>query len=184
MIEYSYKNVTNRMIIVRCIGEKSFFVEKVIFPSEILTFDAPKGSRVEIWGNDLSGLHLEDSAIVGETWKNCYNNKTDTNLLKKIIQKFIKDIEKEKSIPIIVIFPYKIDVLEHKKYKKNYYTDFFKEFEKKVNCIDLTEIISSLRTKELNKFYHSNFFGSHFTPNGNRFCANYIYKYLKRSKVQ
>ena len=55
------------MIIVRCIGEKSFFVEKVIFPSEILTFDAPKGSRVEIWGNDLSGLHLEDSAIVGET---------------------------------------------------------------------------------------------------------------------
>tara|TARA_R100001079_G_scaffold63139_1_gene32694 strand:- start:201 stop:404 length:204 start_codon:yes stop_codon:yes gene_type:complete len=67
MIEYSYKNVTNRMIIVRCIGEKSFFVEKVIFPSEILTFDAPKGSRVEIWGNDLSGLHLEDSAIVGET---------------------------------------------------------------------------------------------------------------------
>ena len=116
--------------------------------------------------------------------KNCYNNKTDTNLLKKIIQKFIKDIEKEKSIPIIVIFPYKIDVLEHKKYKKNYYTDFFKEFEKKVNCIDLTEIISSLRTKELNKFYHSNFFGSHFTPNGNRFCANYIYKYLKRSKVQ
>jgi len=33
------------MIIVRCIGEKSFFVEKVIFPSEILTFDAPKGSR-------------------------------------------------------------------------------------------------------------------------------------------
>ena len=67
MIEYSYKNVTNRMIIVRCIVEKSFFVEKVIFPSEILTFDAPKGSRVEIWGNDLSGLHLEESAIVGET---------------------------------------------------------------------------------------------------------------------
>ena len=46
---------------------KSFFVEKVIFPSEILTFDAPKGSRVEIWGNDLSGLHLEESVIVGET---------------------------------------------------------------------------------------------------------------------
>ena len=67
MIEYSYKNVTNRRIIVRCIGEKSDYVEKVIFPAEILTFDAPKGSRVEIWGNDLSGLHLEESAIVGET---------------------------------------------------------------------------------------------------------------------
>ena len=67
MMQFSYKNEHSRMLIVRCIGEKSFFVEKVIFPSEILTFDAPKGSRVEIWGNDLSGLHLEDSAIVGET---------------------------------------------------------------------------------------------------------------------
>ena len=49
------------MIIVRCVGEKSFFIEKVIFPSEIIAFNAPKGARVEIWGNDLSGLHLEDS---------------------------------------------------------------------------------------------------------------------------
>ena len=54
------------MIIVRCVGEKSFFVEKVIFPSEIITFNAPKGARVEIWGNDLSGLHLEESMTVDE----------------------------------------------------------------------------------------------------------------------
>ena len=55
------------MVIVRCIGEKSFFVEKVVLPFEIIAFEAPKDSRVEIWGNDLTGLHLEDSMYVGQS---------------------------------------------------------------------------------------------------------------------
>ena len=55
------------MVIVRCVGEKSFFVEKVVLPFEIIAFEAPKDARVEIWGNDLTGLHLEDSMYVGQT---------------------------------------------------------------------------------------------------------------------
>ena len=66
MIEFSYKNEHSRMLIVRCIGEKSFYVEKVVLPSEIIVFEAPKDARVEIWGNDLSGLHIEDTIIVGD----------------------------------------------------------------------------------------------------------------------
>ena len=66
MIEFTYKNEYSRMLIVRCIGENSFYVEKVVLPSEIIAFEAPKDSRVEIWGNDLSGLHIEDTIIVGE----------------------------------------------------------------------------------------------------------------------
>ena len=66
MIEFSYKNENSRMLIIRCIGENSFYVEKVVLPSEIIAFEAPKDSRVEIWGNDLSGLHIEDTIIVGE----------------------------------------------------------------------------------------------------------------------
>ena len=67
MIEFSYKNEHSRMLIVRCIGENSFYVEKVVLPSEIIAFEAPKDSRVEIWGNDLSGLHIEDTIILGES---------------------------------------------------------------------------------------------------------------------
>ena len=66
MIEFSYKNEHSRMLIVRCIGENSFYVEKVVLPYEIIAFEAPKDARVEIWGNDLSGLHIEDTIIVGE----------------------------------------------------------------------------------------------------------------------
>ena len=58
-MQFSYKNEHSRMVIVRCIGEKSFFVEKVVLPFEIIAFEAPKDSRVEIWGNDLTGLHLD-----------------------------------------------------------------------------------------------------------------------------
>ena len=67
MMQFSYKNEHSRMVIVRCIGEKSFFVEKVVLPFEIIAFEAPKDSRVEIWGNDLTGLHLEDRMYVGQT---------------------------------------------------------------------------------------------------------------------
>ena len=67
MIEFSYKNEHSRMLIVRCIGEHSFYVEKVVLPSEIIAFEAPKDARVEIWGNDLSGLHIEDTIIVGDS---------------------------------------------------------------------------------------------------------------------
>ena len=54
------------MLIVRCIGENNFYVEKVVLPSEIIAFEAPKDSRVEIWGSDLSGLHIEDTLTVGD----------------------------------------------------------------------------------------------------------------------
>ena len=60
MIEFSYKNEGDRMIVLRCIGPSKFFLEKVLFPMEILTFMAPYDSRVEIWGNKLYGPKLEE----------------------------------------------------------------------------------------------------------------------------
>ena len=37
-----------------------FFLERVLFPTDILTFKAPNDSRVEIWGNELYGPKLEE----------------------------------------------------------------------------------------------------------------------------
>ena len=67
MIEFTYKNEYSRMLIVRCIGDKSFYVEKVVLPLEVIAFEAPKDARVEIWGSDLSGLHIEDTLTVGDS---------------------------------------------------------------------------------------------------------------------
>ena len=60
MIEFSYKNEGSRMIVLRCIGPSIFFLERVLFPTDILTFMAPNDSRVEIWGNELYGPKLEE----------------------------------------------------------------------------------------------------------------------------
>ena len=60
MVEFSYKNEGCRMVVLRCIGQSNFFLERVLFPTEIITFMAPIDSRVEIWGNELYGPKLEE----------------------------------------------------------------------------------------------------------------------------
>ena len=60
MIEFSYKNKGERMVVLRCIGPSKFFFERVLFPLEVLTFMAPYNSRVEIWGNKLYGPKLAE----------------------------------------------------------------------------------------------------------------------------
>ena len=60
MIEFSYKNKGERMVVLRCIGPSKFFFERVLFPFEVLTFMAPYNSRVEIWGNELYGPKLAE----------------------------------------------------------------------------------------------------------------------------
>ncbi len=60
MVEFSYKNDSCRMIVLRCVGSSNFFLERVLFPADIITFMAPNDSRVEVWGNELYGPKLEE----------------------------------------------------------------------------------------------------------------------------
>jgi len=60
MVEFSYKNESSRMVVLRCIGPTNFFLERVLFPTDILTFMAPNDSRVEFWGNECYGRKLEE----------------------------------------------------------------------------------------------------------------------------
>jgi hypothetical protein len=59
-----YRNGTDRMVIVRCIGPDEFFLERVVFPFELLSFLAPPGSAVEIWTHGLGGPELMESLPV------------------------------------------------------------------------------------------------------------------------
>ena len=47
------------MIIIKFIGSNSFFLERVIFPSEVYTVLAPEEAHVEIWGLQSLGPFLE-----------------------------------------------------------------------------------------------------------------------------
>ena len=54
MINFTYKNNLNKMIIFKCIGSKNFYIEKVLFPFETLIIKVPNKSKIEIWGNSIS----------------------------------------------------------------------------------------------------------------------------------
>jgi len=53
-----YRNSRDRMVILRCIGPESYFLERVIFPFETWTFDAPHQADVELWCHGLGGAEL------------------------------------------------------------------------------------------------------------------------------
>jgi len=52
------------MVIVRCIGPDEFFLERVVFPFELLSFLAPPESMVQIWTHSLGGAELRESLAV------------------------------------------------------------------------------------------------------------------------
>ena len=66
MVECIYQNDTNRMLIMKCIGISQFYLEKVIMPSEIFLFNAPKEARLEIWRMSMSGQMLHVRADVSD----------------------------------------------------------------------------------------------------------------------
>ncbi len=71
MVEFSYKNQGSRMVVLRCIGSSNFFLERVLFPTEIISFMAPNDSRVEIWGNELNAPKLEERIRVSSENQDC-----------------------------------------------------------------------------------------------------------------
>ncbi|MDP7998377.1 MAG: DUF1830 domain-containing protein [Synechococcus sp. SP1 MAG] len=66
MVECIYQNDTSRMLIMKCIGSSQFYLEKVIMPSEIFLFNAPKEARLEIWRMSMSGQMLHVRADVSD----------------------------------------------------------------------------------------------------------------------
>ena len=59
MVDFSYRNSTSSMVILKCIGPERFFLERAIFPQEVFSSMAPEGSHLEIWGIESYGPNLE-----------------------------------------------------------------------------------------------------------------------------
>jgi len=57
-IDCGYRNTSDRMVILRCCGPTEFYLERVVFPFEMLSFSCPPASEVEIWTHGLGGPEL------------------------------------------------------------------------------------------------------------------------------
>jgi hypothetical protein len=51
------------MVIFRCCGSDQFFLERVVFPFEILAFACPPLSEVKIWTHGLYGPELLETFV-------------------------------------------------------------------------------------------------------------------------
>jgi hypothetical protein len=60
-LECAYRNSSDRMVILRCLGPCAFFLERVVFPFELLSFACPPDSEVEILTHGLGGPELLES---------------------------------------------------------------------------------------------------------------------------
>ncbi len=69
MVDFSYKNVSSSMVILKCIGPDRFFIERAIFPQEIFSSMAPEGSHLDIWGIESYGQNLEQRLRVSASKK-------------------------------------------------------------------------------------------------------------------
>ena len=67
MVDFSYRNITSSMVILKCIGPDSFFLERAIFPQEVFSSIAPEGSKLEIWGIESFGPRLEQRHRLSDT---------------------------------------------------------------------------------------------------------------------
>lgn len=65
-MECVYHNDTDRMVIVKCVGQDQFYREKVVLPTELFWFEAPESARLEIWQMSLQGQMLQVRADVKE----------------------------------------------------------------------------------------------------------------------
>ncbi|MFQ6539865.1 MULTISPECIES: DUF1830 domain-containing protein [Aphanothece] len=65
-LECGYRNSSDRMVIARCIGPEEFFMERVVFPFELLSFACPPQSELKIWTHGLGGPELLETVAVAD----------------------------------------------------------------------------------------------------------------------
>ncbi|MFN5466143.1 MAG: DUF1830 domain-containing protein [Cyanobacteriota bacterium] len=56
----SYRNCSDRMVIVRARGNGNYFLERVVFPFEIMTFHCPRECEVEVITRTPTGLEQSE----------------------------------------------------------------------------------------------------------------------------
>lgn len=107
---------------------------------------------------------------------NYYKDEYSKRLFLEIIKRFKLIAKSKKQIPILVVFPQKMDI-KLKKSNINYKNFFDKQVSKEIITLDLTKFFEK---KKINNLYTNKIYGSHLSPLGNKFVSKIIYNFLKK----
>jgi hypothetical protein len=107
-----------------------------------------------------------------------YADKDAVQLLKKLVEEYVKYVHKENSIPVFVFIPQKDDVLFVKK-NYHFYKNIIKELQG-ITGIYLIDILDYfLNEEQIDQLYSdNNDYGGHLSIEGNMKVASIIYQKL------
>ncbi|MEB3307182.1 MAG: DUF1830 domain-containing protein [Cyanobacteriota bacterium] len=54
MVSCCYRNFTDQLMVLRCVGPERFLLEKVLFPFDAFGFEAPEQANIELWSSETS----------------------------------------------------------------------------------------------------------------------------------
>lgn len=106
-----------------------------------------------------------------------FKEKEATDLMDKLIDRFLELGKKLNFKPVFVFLPQKNEALYESK-ERGFYTPFFKKISGKIDTIDITTPI--LNHPNINSLYSENTaYGAHLSKEGNAFVAKVIHEGLK-----
>jgi hypothetical protein len=94
-----YRNSSDQMVIIRCAGEDGFYLERVVFPFELLTFECPPHSELEIWTHGLGGAQLLERLTSQELLLEACNSPVPLEMLSSQAGARLELAEGEPFIP-------------------------------------------------------------------------------------
>jgi len=104
-----------------------------------------------------------------------YSSDKATQLLKAVLMRFKQMAEERGHRPLVMVMPQLID-LEITSQVKLPYQKFFEDLRSEIDVIDLTEPILANHPREL---YSEDVYGGHFSKEGNRLIAKFVFKKFK-----
>ena len=165
--DYKYF-LSNAKSILPKIGENDdYYKYKKYYRSNTIDF-SPTVKIFKLLINGVNNKLENDKIIIN----NKYNENSDAlNVTKKIFDEFYKSATNNNSLPIIIIFPEKGDVIRYKDKKDKQYSNLLSYFESKgYRYIDLIDAFNDMNTEDL--------FKGHYSPLANKLVAQYILDYL------
>ncbi len=94
-----YRNSSDQMVIIRCAGVDGFYLERVVFPFELLTFECPPDSELEIWTHGLGGAELLERLTSQELLLEACNSPVPLEMISSQARARLELAEDEPFIP-------------------------------------------------------------------------------------
>ncbi len=177
---------------------KKFKKEKISFPYSItILYNWKRNSEIIKWvrrinrmekkGIDTKKVSWRPMSIIMEKnleWRiKLFKDDNHIELIKKILEDYVKFSKEKNFLPIFFFLPQKDDILFIQK-KFNFYEKMIKEIIKIDELVFLDITKELLNKNNLDELYSdNNEYGGHFSKEGNRKIAKIIFDELKQKKI-